>query len=300
MKSKALKILTKYLVILLGTAIYAYGTVFFIDSHTLAPGGVTGIAIILNKIIPGNPSIALIIFTINIPLLIIGLIKFGKEFLFGTVFGTLSSSLTVFLCELLYDHLLTTNQTWFKVENPIIAGITGGVLLGCGVALVFRMGATTGGVDIIVKLVRQKFRHLKTGRIFLIFDIIVAFSSLFVAECTLETVLYSILTLVACNYIFDLVLYGADEAKLVYVVSDNFAKITARIINDLDISATYLDGEGAYTGTKKKVIMCVVKKPLFPRLKDIVAQEDPEAFLIISSAGEIYGEGYKSAKEQEK
>ena len=300
MKSKALKILTKYFVFLLGTAIYAFGMVFFIDSHNLAPGGVTGIAIILNKIIPGEPSIALILLTLNIPLLIVGLIKFGKDFLFGTVFGTLCTSLMIFLCEMLFGYLASINQTWFNIESTIISGLAGGIITGCGIALVFHAGATTGGSDIIVKLLRLKFRHLKSGRVFLILDIIVAFSSLFAAECTLETVLYSILTLVVCNYAFDLVLYGADEAKLVYVVSDNFAKITERIIKDLDISATYLDGEGAYTNTKKRVIMCVVKKPLFPKLKDIVAQEDPEAFLIISSAGEIYGEGYKRAKEQEK
>ena len=294
MKGKILGYIKKFLIITLGAIAYASATVFFIDPHNLAPGGVTGVAIIINRVCNDAISIGALFFIINVPLLITGLIKFGKEFLAGTVYGTVVLSGTIQILEMLRDNMLESGSTWFKVNDPLISCIAGGALMAIGLGLVFRVGATTGGTDIIVKLLRLKFRHIKAGRIFIILDTIIAFSSLPVVDWQVETVLYSLVAMFISSVVVDLVLYGPDGAKLVYIVSDRSETIAKRVLEELHIGATFLNGEGAYTMVKKEILMCAVKKHLFPKLKDIVTQEDCHAFLIVTSANEIYGEGYKS------
>ncbi len=297
MKKQA-KTALKFLQITAGAFIYAVGTAFFVNPHDLAPGGVTGIAIILNRAMESFLPIpvGLLVFILNIPLLITGLVKFGKEFLLGTVYGTTMLSALIALLEKLRDFLADNYPVIIEkisVNDVILASIIGGVCMAVGLGVVFRAGATTGGTDIIVKLLRLKYRHIRTGRIFLITDTMIAFASLPVVGWKLETVFYSIVSLLVCGVLLDVVLYGTDGAKLVYIVSDKSSEIAARILSELEIGGTFLDGVGAYTGEKKEVVMCAVKKHLFPKLKDIVTEEDPTAFLIVSSASEIYGEGYK-------
>lgn len=292
-----IKTIIKYFIVYIGTLIYSASAVFFINPHDLAPGGVTGISIILNRI--WDLPIGFYVLIINVPLLVLGLCKFGKEFLLGTVFGTLSLSLNIYLCEVLRGYLLSIGATWMVVENVILSCISGGCLMAVGIGLVFRKGCTTGGIDIIVKLLRSKLRHIKTGMLFLMLDIVIVLCSLPVVNWNIETILYAILAIFVTNFVFDFVLYGTDGAKLVYIVSDNRDRISKRIIKELDISATFINGVGAYSGQEKKVIMCVIKKQLFPKLKDVVAEEDDRAFFIVSSATEIFGEGYKMSMRKE-
>ena len=293
---KFLKVVCKYLMIILGTALYATGTVFFVDPHDLAPGGATGVAIII-KILFGrvgieNVSVGLLVLLINIPLLIIGFIKMGKEFLFGTLFGTIGISVMIYLLE-----MLRANATQLSViipSDPLISGVAGGLLMALGLAVVFKRGATTGGTDIVVKLLRLKYRHMKMGRVLLVADAIIAVSSVFVVGIDrIETVLYSLVSMFVCSMMLDFILYGPDGAKLIYIVSDKSGQIAERIMTEISVGVTMLEGEGAYTKTKKEVLMCVVKKHLFPKVKDIVMQEDSRAFLIVTSASEVFGEGYK-------
>ncbi len=168
-----------------------------------------------------------------------------------------------------------------------------------GLGTVFKAGATTGGTDIIVKLLKLKFRHLATGRIFLIIDTTIVLSSLPVVGWQIERILYSFVGMIMCSLVLDLVLYGKDGAKLVYVVSDKTPEIAQKLLKELSLGATILDGIGAYSGVKKEVIMCVVKKVAYPRLKDLVSEIDPHAFLIVSSASEVYGIGYKNSFKQD-
>ena len=162
-----------------------------------------------------------------------------------------------------------------------------------GLALVFRAGATTGGTDIIVKLLRQKYRHLKTGRLFFILDILIVAASLLVFD-DIDTILYAVLAVVVTSIVFDAVLYGFDEAKLVYIISDHSDIIAQRIMDELEAGVTFLKGKGAYSNSPKDVILCVMRNTVAPKAEEIVKQEDPLAFMIISSATEIYGEGYKN------
>lgn len=181
--------------------------------------------------------------------------------------------------------------------DPLLAALVGASLMAVSLGLVFRAGATTGGTDIIIKLLRLKFPHLKTGSLFLLTDAIIVTASAFVFQ-DIDTALYAGVVVFINSVLLDLVLYGRDGAKMFFIISECHEAIGSRLLEELDISATYITGSGAYTGVEKKVILCVVKKPLSPKLEEIVRQEDPKAFTIITSASEIYGEGYKSIFSQ--
>lgn len=163
--------------------------------------------------------------------------------------------------------------------------------------MVFKAGATSGGTDIIVKLLRLRLPHLKTGLLFLLTDAVIVTASAFVFK-DIDTALYAGLVVVINSVLLDVVLYGRDGAKMFFIISDRHREIGNRLLEELDISATYISGRGAYSGMDKDVILCIVKKHLSPKLEEIVRQEDPRAFTIITSATEIYGEGYKSIFSQ--
>nr|MDE7282013.1 YitT family protein [Lachnospiraceae bacterium] len=175
----------------------------------------------------------------------------------------------------------------------LLAALAGGVLYAISIGLIFKVGATTGGMDIIVKWLRIKLPYLKTGVLFFVTDaIIITMSG--IAFKNVDAALYAGITVAVNSVALDIVLYGKDEAKLIYIISDHAQDITARLLKELDIGATYIEGRGAFSGKEKQVLMCAVKKQMSPRLEEIVKEEDTEAFMIISSATEVFGEGYKS------
>jgi hypothetical protein len=162
-----------------------------------------------------------------------------------------------------------------------------------GLGLVFKSGATTGGTDIIVKLLRIRFPQLKTGFLFFVTDAVIVAASGIVFK-NVDVALYAGIVIAINSLLMDVVLYGRDGAKLVFIISDKHENITKRILEELDIGVTYISGSGAYSGKEKNVIMCVMKKQISPRAEAIVREEDPLAFMIVTSATEIFGEGYKS------
>ena len=177
--------------------------------------------------------------------------------------------------------------------DPLLAALAGGVLLAVSLGLVFKAGATTGGTDIIVKFLRLRYKHLKTGKLFFLTDVLIVAASLLVFE-DFDTILYAMLAVVVNSFMFDLVLYGRDGAKLIYIISDQAERIAQRLLDELEIGATFLEGKGAYSKETKKVIMCVMQDTISPKAEEIVKQEDALAFMIVTSANEIYGEGYKN------
>lgn len=165
-------------------------------------------------------------------------------------------------------------------------------MVAVGIGASFMLDATTGGVDIIVKMLRLRFRHLKAGSLFIAIDLVVV-SLAGIVFRDVNSAVYAMISVLISSYVLDSILYGRDEAKMIYVISDESEKISRRILKELAIGATYLDGEGAYYQKRKKVILCVMRKQIAPKAIQIIQTEDPEAFLIITSANEIYGEGYK-------
>lgn len=277
--------------IIVGSIIYAIGIGLFLDENGLTPAGVSGLAIAANhwikKLFDINFSTGLIILLCNIPIMALGIWKFKLRFFFSTIFATVFSSAVIDVLENNFEPLTT---------EPLLASILGGACMSLGIGLIFRAGATTGGTDVIVRVLRTKYKHIKTGEMFWFIDgAVVAISALTFRN--IDVVLYAVCTLVVQTFVIDAVLYGTDSAKLVYIISDKDKEITDYIITQLEAGVTIIKGKGAYTGSEKEVIMCVVKKQMLPRVRDFVADTDPNAFMIVTKATEIYGEGYKSHGE---
>lgn len=275
------KMIKDYVLITIACAVYSVAISMFLDPNSLAPGGVTGIAIILNRLIPVETGTLILL--INIPILILGAWKFGLRFSLSTIYSTVLISL--------FTNLLTDVKV--VTSDPLLAALVGGSLSAIGIGWVFKAGATTGGTDIIIKLLRIKMPHLRTGGLFLAMDAIIVALSAFVFK-DIDVALYAGLTVFVISLVLDLVLYGRDEAKLMFIISDKSEEITRRLLEELDIGVTHMRGSGAFSGKEKQVILCAAKKSIAPKTEVIVKEEDPQAFMIITSATEIYGEGYKS------
>ncbi len=280
-KKSAKKIVLNYVLITLSCFVYAVAISLFLDPNNLAPGGITGIAIILNRVFAINTG--LLIFIINIPILLLGMWRFGFRFIISTVYCTL----------LISFFTGTLSNVGAVTEDPLLASLAGAVLMAVGLGGIFKAGTTSGGTDIIIKILRQRFPHLKTGFLFLLTDVMIVTASAFVFR-NIDRALYAGITVFITSYVLDLVLYGRDEAKLIFIISDESEKITRRLLDDLDIGVTFIEGQGAYSRKDKRVIMCVMRKQIAPLAEEIVKNEDSRAFMIVASATEIFGEGYKS------
>ena len=277
---KRLHPVLQYVGIILASLLYAAAIALFLDPNQLAPGGVSGIAIILNRLC-GLPTGTLILL-MNIPLLALGMWKLGWKFVLSTVVAVAASS--VFTDLLAPYGPLTT--------DPLLAACAGGALLAVGMGILFKLGATSGGTDILIRVIKLKYKHLKTGSLFLATDCcVIAASALVFGD--IDLALYAAIATIVSSFCLDLVLYGRDEAKLVYLITDHEKAIANRLLEELEIGVTYLQGQGAYTRDNKKVILCAMQKRLLPRVQEIAMEEDPFVFLIVTSASEIFGEGFK-------
>ncbi len=275
------KTLKKYLAITFASLLFGAGISLFIDPNNLAPGGVSGLSIIISRLVPVETGTLFLM--LNIPIMLLGVYKFGIKFIISTLYATFAVSTATNLFKLLPP----------LTEDPLLGGLFGGALVAVGIGLVLRFGATTGGTDIIVKCMKLKKPHLKTGTIFLTIDVcIIGLGGIVFGN--VDTVLYSAISAIATSQVLDLVLYGRDGAKMIYIISDASKVITERILKELDTGVTHLSGAGAYLKEEKQIIFCVVRKQNAYKVEEIVKQEDASAFMIISNATEIYGEGYKS------
>ena len=276
-----MKKVKKYVIITLAAFVYAAGVSLFTDPNNMAPGGVTGISIILSRLLP--VSTGTFIMLINVPILIFAIWKFGISLTLSTIYATALISV--------FTNILAPYGA--ATDDILLAALVGGTLTAVSIGVILRAGATTGGMDIIVKALRLRFPHLKTGKIFFVADALVVTLSGIVFR-DLNAALYAAISAICTSVVMDIVLYGRDEAKLLYIISSRAEEIAGRLLSDLDIGVTYIKGQGAYSGDNKRVIMCVVKKHVSPRAEEIVKQEDPHSFMIITSATEVFGEGYKS------
>lgn len=277
MKNKLLK---NALLIIIGSAMYAFSVSLLLTPNKIAPGGVSGIAIMLGHLT--GIGVGAFIFLLNIPLLIIGLIKLGKSFFWGTM-------ITIFLTSVLTDLLAKLPPL---TNNVMLSALGGGVSLAIAIGLIFKAGYTSGGTDIIVRLIKLRHKHLKSGIIFIAVDGIISIASGIVFRNP-DYSLYALLALVVSSIVLDIVLYGSDEARLVYIITKKEKEIADYILKKLDIGCTLLDCQGAYSGEKRHTVMCAIKKRDLPQLQEYILQTDRDSFMIVTSANEIYGEGYK-------
>ena len=274
-----------------GAVVFSAAIALFIDNLSLAPGGVGGISILLNRLFPFLDTGAWILL-LNIPLLVVGLIVFGKRFLISTVYTTVLSSVLV-------DIIGKYAKPYLPLtDNVMLGSMAGGALLAVGIGVVFRSGGTTGGMDIVVKLLRRRFRHMKTATLYMFTDIAVVLLAIPVMR-NIESAMYSAVSLIITNIVLDKVLYGGDGGTLFYIVTETPDAIAKRILDEVELGVTYLNGEGAYTGEPKRVILCVARKQLAPKIRDVVKTDDPGAFSIVTPASEVLGEGFNAQESEE-
>lgn len=285
--SNAWKFTKKYLLITVATVIYAIGVSLFLDPNGIVPGGFTGIAMIIKHFVPQLGTGTIVLF-LNIPLMIAAVFAFGFKFLAPTIYAVALSSV-----------LIDIFAQWGPItENLMLAALAGGFTMAVSLEIILREGATTGGTDVIVKLLRKRFKNISTGNLFVFTDgIIVAVSALVFRD--IEIALYAVICIITYSTVIDMILYGRDEAKIIYIISDKYEAITARLLTELDAGATFLEGIGAYSGAEKKVVMCVIKKRLAAKALKIIKSEDDTSFAIVATANEVFGEGYKIHGEQQ-
>ncbi len=282
-KTKALGLLRKYFWITVGSLVFAFSVAVFLDPNNIAPGGVSGVAIIISNFTESIPTGTWVII-LNVPILLLGAILLGVRFLISTIYSVIVSSAAINLFSAYIDPL---------TDDLMLAAIAGGILMAIGLGLVFREGATTGGSDVVVRMLKLRFKHLSTGAVFMITDGLIVAATL-AAFGRFDITMYAAIALAIQSVVMNRLLYGFDEARLIYIISDNDRAIAKRLLLELDAGATYIDGEGAYTDKRKEVLMCVVKMRTLPEVRRIVRDEDKNAFMIVTKATSVFGEGFKN------
>jgi uncharacterized membrane-anchored protein YitT (DUF2179 family) len=282
LKQKALKYLWSYAVITVACVIYAIGFNWCYEPNNIAFGGVTGIAQIINAIF-SRPSIGLLIIIINIPLFLAGWKFVGRHLMISSLYAMGLSSLFIDLLGMVHQ---------FAPMEPLLASIYGGVLMGLSLGLVFQEGATTGGSDIVARLLKLKMAWLPMGKLMLGIDLTVIVATAAVFK-SLNTALYGMVALYIATIVMDGILYGVDRSRFAYIITEKPEEIAQAIIVDMDRGVTILQGKGGYSGEEKQVLLCAFKERQIVALKKTVKQLDASAFLIVCDAHEVLGDGFR-------
>jgi len=283
MNSAPVKLIKNYALTLLGAAVYALAFDAFFVPNGVAFGGVTGLAQIVNFFLP-SLSVGALVIAFNIPLFLLGWRFLGGRMLVSSLFAMMASSLFIDLFPLLF--------AFSPMEDTLLACIAGGVTLGVGLGIIFLQGTTTGGTEIVARLLKLKLAWLPMGKLLMFADLVViALVALVFRE--VSTALYGVVALYLSTFVMDRVLYGMDNAKVAYIISDKPDEIAQVILHELDRSGTFLHGEGGWSGVEKKVILCAFKQRQIVAVKETVQKADPDAFMIVTAAHEVVGEGFK-------
>ena len=288
MKNLLKQHLVPYLWITLASAVYAVGFNWCYEPNQIGFGGITGLGQIINYLLPWAP-IGTVVIILNVPLFILGWKFLGGHILISSLYAMFISSVFIDVLHLLYQ---------FKPMDPMLACIFGGVLMGGSLGVVFLQGATTGGTDLVARLLKLRFAWLPMGKILLGVDlsVILAVAAVF---GNLSSALYGIVALYLSSFIMDKVLYGLDNAKVAYIISDSYEAITQALIHDIDRGVTILHGQGAWTGAEKKVLMVAFKQKQIVEIKRMVNGIDPNAFLVVCDAHEVLGDGFRAYQEND-
>lgn len=283
MDSKILKYLKEYSIITLGCFFYAISINYFFISNHLAEGGVAGICLILYYLF--KLPVGVMYFVINIPLLIIGWRLVGRDFLFKTLYGTSCLS-----------FLITLTQNWKGPSSDIMLdSIYGGVLIGIGLGLIFMVNGSTGGTDIIARILNRYF-DIPMGRTMLFLDIVIlGVATIFFGK---EIVMYTLISMAIVSKAIDYFQDGYTKSKGITIISTKSEEIKSKIMDKIGRGTTIIKGKGGYTGKEIDLLFCVVSKFEVTKVKNIVKEIDAFAFLTISDVSEVLGEGFKSLQNK--
>ena len=265
---------------LIGSTIFALGFSLFLLPNEMSSGGVSGFALVLQELL-GFGSVGAITILINLPLFIMGGLKIGKRFFWGSLLGMISSSMLIDLFSLIH----------VPASDPLLSCLYGGVLTGIGLGMVFLAGTSTGGSDILIRLLKLRYRNVPIGQISMCIDAVVVVLTGLVFH-DMSKALYTGVAAFIVGKVIDAVIYNFDYSKVVLIISDKYEPIAEAIGKKLDRGATFLEGEGSYTRRPTKVVLAAVKKQQIAELKELVMDIDPRAFLIVQEAHQVLGDGF--------
>lgn len=270
-------IMMAYAQIVIGSVIGAAAYPTFLIPNNIAPGGLTGVATILN-FLAGWP-VGITALVLNIPLFLIGYRTMGKVFAFRSLVATA-----------LFTILIDVLPLQPVSEDPLLGTLFGGVVLGIGLGLILRGGATTGGSDMIARMVHRRFNFITVGMFLFALDFLVVLAAAVFIGST--QALYAMIDIYVCGRVIDAVMVGFGGNKACFVMTDSWQKITDRVLTEIGRGCTWLEAKGAYSGTPRPVVMCVMSRQEMTTLKRIVQEEDEKAFMFITEAHEALGEGF--------
>lgn len=276
----------RYLFVLIGSAIYAAGFEFFMFPNSIVSGGVTGIAMIINYFTALPVGVLTIV--LNIPLFVFAWRSFGREFMLNSLIGMAVSSAFVDLFAV--SGIVLTGDC-------MLASIIGGAIKGAGLGIIYYVGATTGGIDIVAKILRRRMPQINFGTIVLLLDVVIITAYALILG-NYESAMYSVVAMFVVSKMIDLILYGIDNSSLCYIISEKSLELSASITSGrLHRGVTILEGEGAYSHQKKHVIMCVIKRTQIGELRRLVRRVDEHAFFVVSDAKNVFGNGFENISE---
>ena len=266
---------------LVGSAIFSLGFSLFLLPHDMNAGGISGLAMVFVEV-AGIGSVGLISIVINLPLFLLGGIKIGKRFFVGSLIGMVTSSVLI-------DAFAVIP---FDAPEPLLCALYGGLICGLGLGLVFIFGTSTGGSDILVRLLKLKYRNVPIGQISMVFDAtIVVLTGIVFRDVT--KALYTGVAVFVTSQVIDAVIYKFDYSKVALIVSKEYEKIAVDVVgHKLGRGATYLYGQGSYHLNDTKVVLTAVKKQQVAELKELVTGIDPHAFIIVMEAHQVLGDGF--------
>ena len=267
-------------IITLGAVIYALAFDWFVAPNQIAMGGVTGLAQIVNALVPVLP-VGVLSILVNVPLFLAGWRLLGGRLLVSSLYAMAVSSLAIDVIAWMHT---------FPPMDPILATLYGGAGMGVGLGLVFSQGATTGGTDIIGKLLKLKFPWLPIGKLVMIPDMVVVILAAVVFG-TVNAALYGLIQMYLLSKVMDMILYGWDTSRVAYIITDRWEE-TVRGLLDMNRGVTLLQGKGAYTGAEKQVLLVAFRQREIVPIKRMLREIDPKAFFIVCDAHEILGEGF--------
>lgn len=265
---------------IVGSAVFAFGFSIFLEPNNINTGGISGLAQAVAQVI-GIGNVGFLSMLLNLPLFLAGGVRVGKRFFFGSLIGMVVSGVLI-------DAFAAFS---IGFHDPLVSGIYGGLLCGLGIGMVFVAGTSTGGSDILVRLLKLHYRNVPIGTISTVFDALVVILTGFVFH-DISRAMYSGIAVFVTGQVMDIVVYRFDYSKVALIISDCPDEIATDVAQKLDRGVTFLDGHGYYSRQDKKVILTVVKKGQLAELKELVMERDKDAFVIVQEAHQVLGDGF--------
>lgn len=283
LNNRARRLLGDGVCFLLGSFSFGVAISMFTEPNNIAPGGLTGLAVLISFLTQFPTGTTA--FVLNIPLLLLAYRRVGREFFWRTVVGLTLSSVIIDLVALFLPPFS---------GDRLLASVFGGVLTGLGLGLIYMRGGSTGGGEIMATLLRRRFPHLSIGHLVLLVDaVVIALST--VVYSSLDSALYAVVTVFLSSQVMDRLVYGGQTAKVAMIVSRHWQRITERVLTEMERGVTQLEATGAYTGAGSRVLICAVGRTELYRLRQLVRESDPDAFVIFGTAEEVMGDGFQGA-----